>query len=376
MNREEALEHFKEHEVKQRQLASLLALEAFFQTNKDRLAEDFQRSFQTICRLISEQQLVGEKKRIGHLSFSMLRTELLVGRPFYLIEATDEEWIFDEEPYLASYDASWAFSFLNEMISELTERAKTYMGTITLPDIDRIKLEEAANFHQYVVSLARYALPWAVNCKEYIELEKEEELEIRIGEYFDCSEVVYKEDQTEKDSAEIKEWLEEKLEDEYPYEVFANLQLSEGNYEETDLRYTDFRKSDLSQSSLNGCLLIGANLTGSNLTNSDLSNSFIHEANFSGSVLRQANFSEIEGASGLVDSSTWEMPGYLPVLFEGADLEGANFEGADVRGASFLGASLQNVNFSGANLDGAIFSKDAKGILRLNAQQQSSVIWK
>lgn len=376
MNREEALERFKEQEVKQRQLASLLALEAYFQTNKERLAEDFQRSFQTICRLIRNQQLVGEKKRIGHLSFSMLRTELIAGRSFYLVEATDKDWIFDQEPYLASYDASWAFSFLNGWISELAERMKTYMGTITLPDIERIKMEEAANYHQYVVSLARYALPRAVNCKEYIELEKEEELEIRIGEYFNCSEVVYKEDQTEKDSVEIKEWLEEKLEDEYPYEVFANLQLSEGDYEETDLRYTDFRKSDLSQSSLNGGLLIGANLSESNLMKSDLSYSFIHGANFSKTILKEANFFEAEGASGLVDSSTWERPGYLPVLFEGADLEGANFEGADVRGASFLGASLKNVNFKGANLSGAVFSKDVKNLLRLNAQQQSSVIWK
>lgn len=376
MNREEALKHFKEHEVKQRRLASLLALEAYFQLNKDRLAEDFQRSFLTICRLIREQQKVGEKKLIGHLSFSMLRTELLAGRSFYLVEATDEDWIFDQEPYLASYDASWAFSFLNGWISELTERAKTYMGTITLPDIERIKMEEAANYHQYVVSLARYALPSTVNGKEFLNLEKEDEFEIRIGEYFDCSEVVYKEDKSEKDSQEIKKWLEEKLENEYAYEVFSNLQLSSGHYEETDLRYTDFSKSDLSQCSLNGCLLIGANMKKSNLTNSNLSYSFIHESNFSGSVLRQANFHEVEGASGLADSSTWEMPGYLPVCFEGADLEGANFEQADVRGASFVGANLKDVNFKGANLIGAVFSKDVKDILRLNAQQQSSVIWK
>ena len=232
------------------------------------------------------------------------------------------------------------------------------------------------NYHQYVVSLAKYALPTSVLCAEYALLEKEDTMEIRVGEHVGLSEAVCQENHSERDQDESREWLEEKAEDDYAYEVFSDLNLSQGHYEELDLRYSDFRKSDLSYSRLNGCLLIGANLKWCNMTESNLSDSFIHEANFSDSVLKQANFQRAEGASGLPDPTTWDMPGFLPVSFEGADLEGANFEDAVLQGASFVGANLKDVNFTRANLEKAVFSKEAEEMLVLDDKQKAGIIWR
>ena len=376
MRREETMQLFIEKEVTPRKLESLWALEAYFQTHKDELAGQFHDSFRRICKSFLNEQETGEKKRIGHFTYSILRTELVEGKHLYIVEASDEDWLYDEQPYVELYDASWVFRFFDQLWSELTEQAKTYMGVITLPDIEQMMLKEAANYHQYVVSLARYALPTSVMCAEYAQLKKDDTMEIRVGEYVGLSEVVYQENHSERDPAAIKKWLEEKAEDDYAYEVFFNLNLSQGHYEELDLRYSDFRKSDLSYSRLSGCLLIGANLKGCNMTESDLSDSFIHETNFSDSVLKQANFQGVEGASGLPDPTTWDMPGFLPVSFEGADLEGANFEGAVLQGASFVGANLKDVNFTRANLEKAVFSKEAKEMLVLDDKQKAGIIWR
>lgn len=376
MHAEGVLQHFYETEVEKRRLKYLLALENYFQTSKDELAEEFKKSFQDICLQLQQQQAQQQKGPIAHIVFSMLRTELLGGSHHYLVEGTDEDWFFDLHPILATYDVSWAFRFLEQLIEELSLYSKTFMGAITQADIERIKLKEAAHFHQYVISLARYALPDIIRCPEYLALERAVTVEIRIGEYMDISEVVYSDDFSAKDTEEIKAWLDQKLEDEYPYEVFSNLNLSAGNYESLDIRYAFFQKTNLSHSQIRDCLLIGANFKDSLLIETDISFSAIHEADFSNSQLQGANFQHVKAASGLLDQDKWEMPGYLPVRFTGANLEGANFELANLKGACFLGANVKNTYFVGANLDKAVFSMEARDHLKLDPFQSANVIWK
>ncbi|MEG0578792.1 MAG: hypothetical protein RR490_02635, partial [Niameybacter sp.] len=231
MQVEGVLQHFYETEVEKRRLKYLLALEDFFQASKEELAEEFKKSFQNICLQLQQQQSLQQKGPIEHITFSMMRTELLEGKARYLVEGSDEEWFFDIHPIFATYDGSWAFRFLEQFVEELYSYNKTFMGAISKADIERVKLMEAASFHQYVISLARYALPDSMRCPEYLALGRTDVMEIRIGEYMDISEVVYSEDFSKKEIGEIKAWLDQKLEDEYPYEVFSNLNLSSGNYE-------------------------------------------------------------------------------------------------------------------------------------------------
>lgn len=376
MQAQGVLQHFYEIEVEKRRLTYLLALEDFFQASKDTLAEDFRKSFQVICQQLQQQQSLQHKGPIGHITFSMLRTELLKGRHHYLVEGTDEEWFFDLYPIITTYDASWALGFLEQFIQELSVYSKTFMGVISQADIEQIKLKEATHFHQYIINLARYALPDIVRCPEYLALQREIAVEIRIGEFMDINEVVYSEDFSQRDIEEVKAWLDQKLEDEYPYEVFNQLNLANGHYEGLDMRYAFFQKTNLAHSQMRDCLLIGANLRDSQLMGTDLSFSSIHEADFSNSQLQGANFQQAQGASGLADRQKWEMPGYLPVRFTGANLEGANFELANLRGASFIGANVSNTHFAGANLERAIFSKQAQEHLKLDPFQTASVIWK
>ncbi|WP_155591528.1 pentapeptide repeat-containing protein [Lysinibacillus cavernae] len=376
MQTQGVLQHFYDAEVEKRRLKYLLMLEDFFQASKDKLAEEFRKSFQTVCQQLGQQQLLQQKGSIAHITFSMLRTELLERNPLYLVEATDDEWFFDLHPLLTTYDAGWAHHFLEQYIEELSLYSKTFMGAITQADIERIKLQDAHHFHQYVLSLARYALPDIIRCPEYLALERDVAVEIRVGEFMDINEVVYSEDFASKDNEEIKAWLEEKLEGEYPYEVFSHLNLADGHYGELDMRYAFFQKTNLTNCYMRDCLLIGANFRDSQLIDTDLSFSSIHEVDFSNSQLQGANFQQVQGASGLLDRQKWDIPGYLPVRFTDANLEGTNFELANLRGASFIGANVRNTNFAGANLEKAIFSMEAKEYLKLDPFQTASIIWK
>lgn len=376
MGKADALQYFIENEVEAKNLEGLLALEAYFQTHKDELLSDFIHSFRRLCRKIKHMQAQGKKKKIGTITYSMLRTELSEGRPIYLLDAYDTSWFLDRIECQDEYHAGWAFQFLDVVENDLETISKTYMGTITIPDIERIKLQLAEKYNQYVVSLARYAMPQAIALPEYAEIEKEEELDILVGEYFDTSEIVYKEDTRVKDAEETKEWLEEKHQYEYAYEVFANLDLSHGNYEEIDLRYANMKQSDLSRSSLRESLLLGTKFTDCKLQGTNFSHTMISEADFSNSDLAGATFYDAEGSVGLLEGEPWRMPGFVPTSFAGANLERADFEEANLQGAIFIGANLTATNFKGANLKNALFSEADMRNVKLDEQQRASIIWK
>ncbi|MEA5391408.1 pentapeptide repeat-containing protein [Cyanobium gracile UHCC 0139] len=84
----------------------------------------------------------------------------------------------------------------------------------------------------------------------------------------------------------------------------------------------------------------GFDLEGSNLEGLRIPFGRWRRANFSGTVLRNA---DCHGAD-LAEAD-----------FSRADLTGANFRGADLRGANFTGANLSQTDLRGARVDGAEF---------------------
>ncbi|HEX9062340.1 MAG TPA: pentapeptide repeat-containing protein [Clostridia bacterium] len=375
MNREEALQHFKETYVSKKCNEKLFALEEFYQKNINELIPGLVEAFRQICIKAKKMQQENKKGKIGYITFSMLRTSIAEGKHKCLVEAFDGSWFLDFQECSTEYDASWAFKFLDELGTELEEKRRMYAGSITASDLERIKLLEAQKFNSYVISLARYVTPKMDVLKEYQELSKEDEFEIRAGEYHDYTETVFKEDMRKKDRVKIVEWLGEKK-DEYAFEVFRSLDLSEGDYAGIDFSFADLRNSNLSKSNLNGSELIGTRFNNCILDRANISVSFIYGADFSGCSLKYTDFFWVQGNKGISKDGEWECPGYFNVNFTDADLEGADFERADLKGAVFIGANLKGTRFDGANLENAIFSWKDKGILKLDQEQMKVIQWK
>lgn len=376
MNYEERRIAFNDEVVAPKCEASLLVMEDGFQLEKERLIQQFLTSFKLFCEQITEKQEKREKGAIGHITYSLLRTEIAEGQGGYLVEATDHNWYLDRKPITTTYDANWAFQLLHKLEKELVGDARMYVGANALPEVEKVKRDHAHKFHAYVVKLIRHVMPLAIQLEAYQALLKDEVFEVRVGEYLDQSEVVYKEDRRVKDTNKIKAWLEEKQEAVYTYEVFSHLQLCDGDYEGINVSYSNFEKCNLANSRWNGSMLLGTKLTNCLLEKAQFCNTFLCEADFSGSDLRNALFCCSIAANGLHDSSVWERPGFSPLRFTDADLRGADFAYSDMRGAVFLGANIDNVEFKGANLTGAHFSKVDFWKLTLDDEQRASIHWR
>ncbi|HEX2954962.1 MAG TPA: pentapeptide repeat-containing protein, partial [Bacillota bacterium] len=309
--------------------------------------------------------------------YSMLRTRLLEKDYRILIEAYDRRWYLDPQECWESYDAGWIGRYLDELDQALENSRRQYMNLIGRAEIERIVLKEAHKFYQYMSLLARYAMQIMIEFPEWRDLAKGDELEVRVGELLDLSEIVYKEDRRNKDPEEIKDWLEEKEAYVYAYEVFSGLNLACGDYQGIDLRYADLRGSDLSNSNLCETSLVGTRFNNGRLEKADLTRSVVCEADFSKASLRGAAFVGVEGAVGRAqqEENDWERPGFFALNFSGADLSGADFRQADLRGAIFTGARLDEANFWGARLDKAVFSRNDGANIRLDETQRASVVW-
>ncbi|OBA03963.1 hypothetical protein A9P44_20305 [Paenibacillus polymyxa] len=357
MNREEVLRHFANEIYEPLKHRMLFALEAHFQNHKYTLAKTFRNSLEQILGKAKQMQYEGTKQALGYISYSMLRTELVNGRATYLVEAMDKTWFMDRHPCRDTYDAEWAFCYLDEWETELSKHAKKYGGRIGLDDIERMKLHAAMHVHQYIITLARFSITEeSLNDIQLAhEIQLEDVFELRVGEYLDQSEVVYKRDVRVKDSTVVKEWLEEKKTYDYIHEVFRGIAGSQGNYKGIRLQY-----ADLSESSFNNSVFTEGNLIGSCwnkacLQEADFSGCLIQEARFEQANLRGASFRDAIAVPGIYQSERWERPGFQPVSFAGADLTGAQFQGAYLKDADFTGAILQGADFMGAAFEGACF---------------------
>ncbi|GLI05959.1 hypothetical protein YDYSG_19890 [Paenibacillus tyrfis] len=194
MTRQEALKHFWETYVKDKQKEYIEKAEEEYRSRKDELAKDFIESFRRICLNIKEMQSAGKKAKIGYINYSMRRTYLMERKHEHVVEAFDKDWYFDTYPCRGTYDSEWVFKYLDALEDELEQLGKKYMGKIIKPDIERIKLEAAGAFNRLVVDMASYAMPGAIRLKEYQDMACEPGLEVRVGEHKGISEVVYSEE--------------------------------------------------------------------------------------------------------------------------------------------------------------------------------------
>jgi len=370
----EALEHFQQNIVNLKSKQKMQKVEEFFLENKDELVKDLVQSFSEICIKIKQMQSSNEKSKIGFITYSLLRTSMKEKRLTYLVEAFDNRWFFDRVECQTEYEANWLLKFLNELETELENERRQYFNMIVKADIEKIKLKEVGYYNQYLALLGRYAASEMLSLKEYGDIEKDEQLEVRVGEYLDISEIIFKEDFRVRDSKEVKAWLEEKSDRLYWSESLRNYDFSDGNFESKSFNYSDFSMSNISNCKMKSCMLIGTKFSRAIMKNTDLSCTYIYDADFSDCDLEGASFCKADGEKGKFYNTKFKRRSLWGVSFEGANLENADFENANLKGATFKDARLLNVNFKGAVLYDAVFSKSAIELLSLDDEQLKSII--
>lgn len=364
MNTQTAFSLFEENCVKPRFAASLEEAERVFQEEKDFFKEKFLRDMELAC----QRKAVLEPDEEGaYMDWELLRTNLLLGRDEYRIMLYGRNWFLSSGIQVGNTDVSLIMGIFRELVRQLTEDAKRYIGKIPPIMAEAHTAYLLPPFHEYVKELIRYAIADATELEAFRTLKKAEEFQIRVGECQEPGYLVYTEKRG-KNWEEILTWLKQNEREAYCYQDFRGLDLSLQQLRAHDLRNADLRDAILEGADLCLSLLAETEFRRCRLKGAKLSGSILSGADFTGADMRQCHMEGtlIYDGKNRIESS--RLVGYTKAEFAGANLQGAMFEEciycgvdfreADIRGADFTGASLFRCQFSKEQLKQTEFTRE------------------
>ncbi len=383
MTREEAQQHFWQTCAREMCRQALQMTDQYYRQHKDRLADEFAQVFSEFCRKIRRFQNSGRKGKIGTICCSMLYTALMQEQPAWRLDAYDDNYYFDEQECAAYFNTPWLYTPLYETCRHLQQMSKKYAGKINPGYIDSIKRRQAFKYIPYPVLVARQGLKQAVQSPEFAAIDKEETVNIRLGEYHDISEVIYCYDVSRKNNAEIRKWLEKKHDD-YFCRVLTDLDLSSGDYSGITLSYSRLTKSILRQVNLQDTVLYGTDFSLCVIEDSNFSASLLHGAIFDGAVISRTTLEDSYASQTDLHDEDSEDQMLIDILagasFCGSRLTEVNLSYCDLDNTDFTGATLNSVSFryssaAGINFQDAVLTGcDFRGTDLRDAQFQNTII--
>lgn len=298
----------------QKSMELLTQLDLYIKNHLDELTERLSDCISKYGESIYEMQQSGKKAAIAYLQFSLLRTNILLGRHELRLDAYDENWYLDSVECCSSYKVEDVLSPLAEF-ADVVEALREKSSAMTLRETQSRIFEESQKYLIFLAELIRLGMKKAVQTEGYRRIGKAPVFVVCIGGLLDRVDILYKEDRTEKDGREIRRRLQSKEQSLFSYEIYEGLDLSRGNYEGLKFLYSSFTGSDFTGSSLHKCQLLFDD--------------------FRGCTLKAVKMTETQ---------------MFDVNFSGAELDHVSFAGAKLSQVSFKGAALSHVDFEGVLL--------------------------
>ena len=343
----------------------LLKTEELFVLNKNSWVTGFSSHFQDMCKKIQKwQDEVIEFTAISYLEYLMLYTNFVKRR------YTADIFVFGNKSYLdkcqhfiGSYNISFMFVYFEKLWDDLSALKKRYPSQVSAQDVTSFMIDALPDFYSYLTCAARIAILNCINKSQSSDncmnpltnIRKTDRFIVNVGDYLAKTETVY-EEQKNKDAKKLIDWFEKKLNGEYIFGDYSNLDFTGGTFEYMDFRYARFQNSTLKDVNFEGSALVGVDFRDTNMERSRLDNCSIHEANFSNAILKNTSFINTKSNAGLVDEKEWKCPGFLPTNFSSADLTKAVFRRADLKGADFRRANLTEADLANGVFTDADFT--------------------
>jgi uncharacterized protein YjbI with pentapeptide repeats len=300
-------------------------------------------------------QKEGRKGKIAYITYSFNIHNLQKESRDYVVQAYGNEWFLEEgEECKISYNVGWLYDFLDVFYGKLFEISKKYMGNINASDMDQVWKDGVIFCNEGLLNFAKRAIKEAVKTEEFNAIDKEEVLEIRLGQEKGYNEIIYKIDTRVKDSKKMKEWLESG-EKNYSYSVLQNLDLSGGNYKGITCHNTDFSGSNLSDSNFAGASLIESVFVKSIINGVNFKKSRLSKTDFSDTVLENSDLQEAGLRLAILARAQFINCNLNNAKLYSSDLSYCTFKNSFLTNTKFYETNLENADLSGNNFMGAVF---------------------
>ena len=191
VDKEKILQEFKDKYVNNRSINEIPKINKKIEKNEKVIKNEILLNFNKVCENAKNLQKYNLKKKIKFIYISFLRTSLLENKGIWRIDLFDENWFLDKEECFINLDFSFIYENLFNFIEELQEKKKEYGRAITEMDVEKIKLQEGDKYHKLIIRPFGDIINEFIECENFKEMNKHEELMIFAGEYMDEVELLY-----------------------------------------------------------------------------------------------------------------------------------------------------------------------------------------
>lgn len=195
-----SLQDFYEKYVDGRWVDNFLKIDEKYKDNKEKIEADIVQKFDDICKITSTLQISKLKGNIKYIYFSFLRTNIIEDKADYRIDFFDENWFLDKVECSININLDFVFDFLFSHMEELKVRANEYGRSVTLMDIEEIKIIESEKYNILAIEFLSDIINKLIEIPAYKEMEKSEDILIMAGEYMDRTDVIYPIQEENKES--------------------------------------------------------------------------------------------------------------------------------------------------------------------------------
>ena len=191
VDKEKILQEFKDKYVNNRFINEIPKINKKIEKNEKVIKNEILLNFNKVCENAKNLQNQNLKKEIKFIYISFLRTSLLENKGIWRIDLFDENWFLDKEECFINLDFSFIYENLFNFIEELQEKKKEYGRAITEMDVEKIKLQEGDKYHNLIMRFFENKINELIECENFKEMNKHNELMIFTGEYMDEVELLY-----------------------------------------------------------------------------------------------------------------------------------------------------------------------------------------
>lgn len=359
MNREEALEKFKEKVVKNLAEENKLSFEKNFKDNEEKAKDLIIDGMKSIIKRAKDLKAEKNENKIAVFQFELLRINILNDSYKILIHGYNSLWYLDSNPIYEEIDLSFLFEPFIKLKEKLGKEKKIYIGKVNDYDIQKIIFEFAAKCYMDISKTVRNWL-WDLDEEEWM---KESSIEdfytVKWSEYQGKSETLFSMDNREKnikELLELKKQPEEKLP--FVYTVWKNSTLEDVDLTKQNMLFINFKGSKLKNINFSECDIIRGQFKDTKVKRCTFTNARIIGTPFQNSKIEDSNFNNADCTG---------------VDFRKSELRYVDFSNANLKNSNFINAQFKNVSFEGANLEDAIFSSLDIPFINLTSEQLQTI---
>jgi len=155
------------------------------------MIEKLRETLEKVLGLAAERQKEGEKDRIAYISFSLLKSDLLLNRYSLRVDAWDERFLLDESEASGDWDFHLMLQRVSADFSEMARVIRRKMTRVQQYELAQLERLYRLNYYAFSIVLLQTILPLCLAELGRGSVALADEVQFTVGAYMEQQTIFY-----------------------------------------------------------------------------------------------------------------------------------------------------------------------------------------